>query len=208
MSNIFDLFRQIEAKNPEPQPPIQWLIAGLGNPGPDYAMTRHNAGFMALDLLSEKQKIPVNESKFHAVVGRGTIAGQGVLLMKPQTMMNASGSAVTEAARFYKIDPERILVLSDDISLDVGRIRIRRSGSAGGHNGMKSIIYLLNSDALPRVKIGVGQKPHPDYDLASWVLSKFPGDDLPALYQALEHAVASVEMILSDRMQDAMNLYN
>lgn len=208
MSNLFDLFRQIETKNPEPKAPVRWIVAGLGNPGPDYALTRHNAGFMALDLLAEKQKIEFRESKFHAIVGRGTIAGQGVLLMKPQTMMNASGSAVTEAASFYKIDPDHTLILFDDISLDVGRIRIRRSGSAGGHNGMKSILYLSGSDAFPRVKIGVGQKPSPDYDLAAWVLSKFPKDDLPTLYQALEHAAESVGMILEGKIQDAMNKYN
>lgn len=208
MSNLFDLFRQIEAKDAGPQAPVRWIIAGLGNPGRDYALTRHNAGFMALDLLSEKREIPVSGSRFRAITGRGTIAGQGVLLMKPQTMMNASGEAVSEAARFYGIDPAHTLILFDDISLDVGRIRIRRGGSAGGHNGIKSVISHLNSDAFPRVKIGVGQKPFPEYDLAAWVLSRFSAEDQPVLYKALENAVCSVELILSGRMQDAMNLYN
>lgn len=208
MSNLFDLFKQIETKKSEPNTPITWIVAGLGNPGRDYAMTRHNAGFMALDLLSEKNKISVTESKFHALVGRGTISGQGVLLMKPQTMMNLSGIAIAEAAQFYKIDPSHILILFDDISLDVGKTRVRRNGSAGGHNGIKSIIEHLGSDKFPRVKIGVGQKPFPEYDLAAWVLGKIPDADLPTLYEALERARLSTELILADKTEEAMNKYN
>ncbi len=208
MSNLFDLFKQIETKQAEPSAPITWIVAGLGNPGRDYAMTRHNAGFMALDLLSEKNKIAVTESKFHSLVGRATLSGQGVLLMKPQTLMNASGIAISEAAQFYKIEPSHILVLFDDISLDVGRTRVRRNGSAGGHNGIKSIIEHLGSDKFPRVKIGVGQKPFPEYDLAAWVLGKFPDADLPKLYEALDRARLAVELILADKTEEAMNKYN
>lgn len=209
MSNLFDLFKQIETKSDTGGSlPITWIVAGLGNPGRDYAMTRHNAGFMALDLLSEKSGVAVTEGKFRSLVGKGTLAGQGVLLMKPQTLMNASGEAIRDAAQFYKVAPDHILVLHDDISLDVGRIRVRRSGSAGGHNGLKSIIYQLSSDQFPRVKIGVGQKPFPEYDLAAWVLGKFPDADLPVLYETLEKAVLSVELILSGKIGDAMNKYN
>ncbi|MGM9637878.1 MAG: aminoacyl-tRNA hydrolase [Eubacteriales bacterium] len=209
MSNLFDLFKQIETK-PEGNnsAPISWIVAGLGNPGRDYAMTRHNAGFMALDLLTEKVHVSVTEGKFRSLVGRGTVGGQGVLFLKPQTLMNASGEAIRDAAQFYKISPDHILVLHDDISLDVGRIRVRRSGSAGGHNGLKSIIYQLSSDQFPRVKIGVGQKPFPEYDLAAWVLGKFPDADLQMLYEALEKAVLSVELILDGKIGDAMNKYN
>lgn len=209
MSNLFDLFKQIETKTEENNSaPIGWIVAGLGNPGRDYAMTRHNAGFMALDLLAEKVHVSVTESKFRSLVGRGTLEGQGVLFMKPQTLMNASGEAIRDAAGFYKIAPDHILVMHDDISLDVGRIRVRRSGSAGGHNGLKSIIYQLSSDQFPRVKIGVGQKPFPEYDLAAWVLGKFPDADLPVLYEALEKATLSVGLILSGKIGDAMNKYN
>ena len=145
-----------------------FLIVGLGNPGTQYEYTRHNAGFLTLDALAEKAGIRVSSLKFKALYGTGLLAGEKVVLLKPQTFMNASGEAVRDAAAFYKIPPQRIIVIYDDISLDVGRLRIRRKGSDGGHNGIKSILYLLESDQFPRVKMGVGKKPHPEMDLADW----------------------------------------
>ena len=151
--------------------PPEFIIVGLGNPGKQYELTRHNAGFLFADLLADKNGVKINKIQFKAVTASLTLGGVKCLLMKPQTFMNNSGEAVRQAASFYKIPPERILVVFDDISLPCGRLRIRRKGSDGGHNGIKSIIYHLNSDAFPRVKLGVGEKPHPDYDLADWVLS-------------------------------------
>ena len=176
-----------------------YLIVGLGNPGPKYEMTRHNAGFLAVDI---------KKLKFHALVGDVRLGGERCLLMKPQTMMNLSGDAVAEAANFYKIPPERVLVLFDDISLDVGRTRVRRKGSAGGHNGIKSIIARLGSPDFPRAKIGVGQKPTPAYDLADWVLGRFPKEQEPALKTALEHATAAVRLLVEGKTDETMNLYN
>lgn len=209
MSDLFELFKKIETKKePASATPVTWIVAGLGNPGRDYENTRHNAGFMVLDMLAKKYNVSVTESKFRALVGRATACGSGVLFMKPMTLMNASGEAIAQAAAFYKVPPENILVIHDDISLDVGRLRIRRSGSAGGHNGLKSIIEKLSSDKFPRIKIGVGQKPHPDYDLAAWVLGRFPESDMPLLSEAIDKAVLSVEPIINGKIGDAMNKYN
>ena len=185
-----------------------YLIVGLGNPGPKYEMTRHNAGFLAVDLLALQEHVDIKKLKFHALVGDVRLGGERCLLMKPQTMMNLSGDAVAEAANFYKIPPERVLVLFDDISLDVGRTRVRRKGSAGGHNGIKSIIARLGSQDFPRVKIGVGKKPTPAYDLADWVLGRFPKEQEPALKTALEHATAAVRLLVAGKTDEAMNLYN
>lgn len=187
---------------------IEYIIAGLGNPGSRYEDTRHNVGFMALDKLLEDEGIALKKLKFHAFIADEMIAGKRCLLMKPQTMMNLSGEAIIEAANYYDIPEENIIVLYDDISLDVGKTRIRRKGSAGGHNGIKSIISCLGSEAFPRVKIGVGKKPHPDYDLKDWVLSEFSADDEKALAPALEHAAEAVKLILQGEIDQAMNLYN
>ena len=168
--------------------PPEFIIVGLGNPGKQYELTRHNAGFLFADLLADKNGVKINKIQFKAVTASLTLGGVKCLLMKPQTFMNNSGEAVRQAASFYKIPPERILVVFDDISLPCGRLRIRRKGSDGGHNGIKSIIYHLNSDAFPRVKLGVGEKPHPDYDLADWVLSQFKKDELALLREAAEKA--------------------
>lgn len=154
-----------------------WLIVGLGNPGVAYENTRHNIGFQVLDQLGERQKKPIQRLKFKALTNLFTISGEKVLVMKPVTYMNLSGEAVRPAADFYKIPPERILVVSDDTALPAGRLRIRKGGSAGGHNGLKSIIQHLGSDQFPRLRVGVGEKPHPDYDMADWVLGKFTGED-------------------------------
>ena len=167
--NIMDLFRQIEQQK-ETGGAISFLVVGLGNPGKEYAETRHNVGFRFLDAFAEKQGVKIDRAKFQALVTDLMYAGTRILLLKPQTYMNSSGLAVREAASFYKIPPERVLVIYDDISLEPGRVRLRKKGSDGGHNGIKSIIEHLGSDAFPRVKIGVGAKPHKDYDLADWVL--------------------------------------
>ena len=186
----------------------EFLVVGLGNPDKKYAFTRHNSGFLCVDMLAEKYGLTVNKLKFKSLLGDAEIGGHRCLVMKPQTYMNLSGEAVRDAAQFYKIPPERIVVLFDDISLDVGKIRIRRKGTDGGHNGIKNIIYHLNSDAFPRIKIGVGKKPHPDYDLADWVLSEFKKDEESPLKTALEHACAALELMLDGKIDEAMNQYN
>ena len=186
----------------------EYLIAGLGNPGPKYEYTRHNAGFLCIDLLSQQLSVKIDRIKFKSIVADVAIEGRRCLLMKPQTFMNNSGEAVRDAANFYKIPPEHVIILFDDISLPPGKLRIRRKGSDGGHNGIKSIIYLLNSDQFPRVKLGVGAKPHPDYDLADWVLSPFQKDELPRMKEAMEKACEAIRLIVQDDMDHAMNLYN
>jgi PTH1 family peptidyl-tRNA hydrolase len=186
----------------------EWLVVGLGNPGDQYEHTRHNVGFLVIDEFGERANIPIQRLKYKALTNTCDIGGHKVLLMKPVTYMNLSGEAVGEAARFYKIPPERVLVLCDDISLPVGKLRIRRSGSAGGHNGLKSIIQHLGSDQFPRVKIGVGQKPHPDYDLADWVLGKFSAEDQKVMDEMVQKAADAVECILSKDIGTAMNQYN
>lgn len=185
-----------------------YIIAGLGNPGAKYEMTRHNAGFLAIDMLAMKQNKEIKRLKFHALICDAEIEGKKCLLMKPQTFMNNSGEAIGEAAKFYKIPPQNIIVLSDDISLDVGKIRIRRKGSAGGHNGLKSIIAHLGSEDFPRVKIGVGKKPNAYMDLADWVLGRFPKELEPQLKEALENADGAISLIVQDKFDRAMNLYN
>ena len=187
---------------------IEYIIAGLGNPGSRYADTRHNVGFMALDKLLDAEGITLKKVKFHAFTADEIIAGKRCLLMKPQTMMNLSGEAVIDAANYYNIPEENIIILYDDISLDVGKTRIRRKGSAGGHNGIKSIISCLGSEEFPRVKIGVGKKPHPEYDLKDWVLSSFSADEKKALAPALEHAAEAVKLLVQGEIDKAMNLYN
>ena len=188
--------------------PCQWLIVGLGNPGPRYEATRHNVGFRAVARLASDAGVRIDRAKFHALAARATVAGQPVLLMQPQTYMNESGVAVREAAAFYKLPPERVLVLFDDIDLDVGRLRVRRSGSAGGHNGIKSIIACLGSQEFPRVKIGVGAKPHPDYDLADWVLSRFTLPEQKLLEPAIVRAAEAVPVILTEGLEKAASRYN
>ena len=186
----------------------EWLIVGLGNPGDKYENTRHNVGFMTVDILAERLRIPVQKLKYKALTNTAELGGQKVLLMKPVTYMNLSGEAVRQAADFYKIPPERVLVISDDVSLPVGKLRIRAGGSAGGHNGLKNIIAQLGSDRFPRVKIGVGEKPHPDYEMADWVLSKFTGEDKKAIDAAILRAADAVECLLKEGPDRAMNRFN
>ena len=185
-----------------------WLIVGLGNPGVAYENTRHNIGFQVLDQLGERQKKPIQRLKFKALTNLFTISGEKVLVMKPVTYMNVSGEAVRPAADFYKIPPERILVVSDDTALPAGRLRIRKGGSAGGHNGLKSIIQHLGSDQFPRLRVGVGEKPHPDYDMADWVLGKFTGEDKKKMDQAVERAAEAIECILKDGLDRGMSRFN
>lgn len=187
---------------------MEWIVCCLGNPGREYDNTRHNVGFLTADALSERTGIAVKRIRFKALTGTGEIAGHKVLIMKPNTYMNLSGTALQEAAAFYKVPAERCLVVSDDVSLDVGRLRLRRDGSAGGHNGLKSIINMLGTQAFPRVKIGVGKKPHPDYDLADWVLGKFSPDDQKTVAKAAERACDAIECLLKDGMDAAMSRYN
>jgi PTH1 family peptidyl-tRNA hydrolase len=185
-----------------------WLVVGLGNPGKQYEHSRHNVGFDTLDILADRLHVRVDRIKFKALTGIAEIGGEKVLLMKPQTFMNLSGEAVRQAADFYKLPPERILVIFDDISLAPGRLRIRASGSAGGHNGIKSIIAQLGSQDFPRIKVGVGAKPHPDYDLADWVLGKFSGEDKKQAEAAMARAADAVEAILTVGPEKAASKFN
>ena len=186
----------------------EFMVVGLGNPDRKYTLTRHNSGFLCVDMLSQKLNFRVDKLKFKSLIADTTINGHRCIIMKPQTYMNNSGEAVRECANFYKIKPENIIVIYDDISLDVGKLRIRRKGTDGGHNGIKSIIYHLNSDQFPRIKVGCGKKPHPDYNLADWVLSEFKKDEQKALEPALENACKSIELLLDNQIDKAMNLYN
>ena len=206
MSNIFDLFKKIETKTDTT--PVSFIVAGLGNIGKQYERTRHNAGFLAIDHIAEKWGARIDRVKFHATVGEATVGGVRVLLMKPTTLMNNSGVAIGEAAAFYKIPPERVLVLHDEISFDPGVIRIRRKGSAGGHNGLKSIIAHLSSEDFPRIKIGVGKKPSPDYDLVDFVLGKFPEGDLRLIGERFSDIASASEDIIAGNIDAAMNKYS
>lgn len=206
MANIFDLFKKIESQGSTE--PISAIIVGLGNPGREYEKTRHNVGFVAIDHAAEKLGTKIDRAKFHARVAEATVGGKRVLLMKPETYMNNSGVAVSEAASFYKIAPERVIVLSDDISLEPGTIRIRRKGSAGGHNGLKSIIAHIGSEEFPRIKIGVGKKPHPDYDLAAHVLGNMSKADDDRFLSRLPDIFDAISMMLSGDIDGAMCKYS
>ena len=206
MSNIFDLFKKIEKQTDTT--PVSFIIAGLGNPGAQYAKTRHNVGFVAIDYIAEKLGVRIDRAKFHSLVTEARIGGVRVLLMKPETYMNNSGVAIGEAATFYKIPPERVLVLHDEISFEPGLMRIRRKGSAGGHNGLKSIIAHLSSEEFPRVKIGVGKKPTPEYDLADWVLGKMPKEANDAFEARLEDIFGATRLITDGKIDDAMQRYS
>ena len=188
--------------------PVAWLVVGLGNPGDKYEGTRHNVGFLVADELGERGNFPIQRLKFKALTGAAAIGGAGVLVMKPTTYMNLSGEAVGEAARFYKLDPGHVLVISDDVDLPLGKLRIRTGGSAGGHNGLKSIIQHLGTDQFPRLKVGVGGKPHPDYDMADWVLGTIQGEDKKVMDEAVKRAADAVECFLKDGPQRAMNRFN
>ena len=195
-------------KSPPLPGPVEFLVVGLGNPGKQYENTRHNAGFMAVETIAQKHHTEIKRIKFKRTVGECSLAGKKALLLKPSTYMNLSGQSVQEAMAFYKLPPEKVLVIFDDITLEPGQLRIRRKGSDGGHNGMKNIIYLTGSDQFPRIKLGVGKKPHPDYNLADWVLSRFSETQQKNLAAALENAAAAAELIVQGDIDRAMNLYN
>ena len=205
--SIFDIFKKIESEK-KPPAPIDFIIAGLGNPGTKYEDTRHNCGFMAVEILAEQCRVEMKKLRFKSLTADAEIGGRRCLLMKPTTFMNNSGDAIEEAANFYKVPPENILIIYDDISLDVGRLRIRGKGSDGGHNGMKSIILRLNTDVFPRIRVGVGKKPHPDYDLADWVLSRFTKEEGEKLLPALTNAAEAAKLIAEGKLNEAMNKYN
>lgn len=186
----------------------EWIVAFLGNPGLKYNGTRHNAGFMAADAMEKKLGVSINKMRFKALTQTVDIGGKKVLLMKPQTYMNLSGDAIVQAANFYKVPPERVIVVSDETALPIGRLRIRRGGSAGGHNGLKSVIARLGTDQFPRIRLGVGDKPHPDYDMADWVLSAFKGQDAADMELVAKKAADAVECYITEGADRAMNRFN
>lgn len=204
INDIFDRLKS--AKTPSGAP--EYILAGLGNPGKKHENTRHNAGFRAIDYVSDKLGVKITKSKFNALVGNGEIGGKNVLFMKPQTMMNASGVAISEAANFYKIPVQNIIVLCDDISIDPGKIRVRRKGSDGGQRGLRSIIGLLGSEDVPRVKIGVGERPSREYDLADWVLGQMSDADTKATEARYPDVYSAIELIIGGDIDKAMNLCN
>lgn len=207
--SIADIFKKLESeRTPAPQGAVEYIICGLGNPGTQYEGTRHNIGFMTIDTLCEKYKLDCKKLRFKSLTCNAMISGKRCLIMKPTTFMNNSGEAVTEAMSFYKIPPERTIIVFDDISLEPGKLRIRRKGSDGGHNGIKSIIYLSGSDMFPRIKMGVGAKPHPDYNLADWVLGHFKKEQAESLETAMDNAVSSIELMVGGKMNEAMNKFN
>ena len=208
MSDIFELFKKISTGSETARGPITHIVAGLGNPGDKYYLTRHNAGFLAMDYIAQKHSAKIDRVKYKSLCGEATVGGKSVLLMKPQTFMNNSGEAIAEAASFYKIPAENIIIIYDDISLDVGRLRVRRKGSAGGHNGIKSIVSHIGSEEFPRIKIGVGQKPHPDYDLVDWVLSEFREEDRKTLFDCFGRVSDGLEKVLMDDIDGAMQICN
>ena len=187
---------------------VTWLVVGLGNPGSKYESTRHNMGFLAVDMLAEKEKFKFNKLRFKAWTATCELGGEKVLVMKPQTYMNLSGESVGEAARFYKIPPEHVLVISDDIALPTGKLRIRGSGSAGGHNGLKNIIQHLGSDKFPRIKVGVGSPQQAGYEVVDWVIGKPMGDDQKVLLEALGKAAEAVSVVIAQGPDRAMNRFN
>ena len=207
MDRLFSLFNQIETEK-APSEPVSHIIVGLGNPGDKYKYTRHNAGFLALSYISQNLNADITKSKFKALYTEVTIGGKRALLLLPQTFMNLSGEAVRAAMDFYKIPIENVLFIFDDVSLACGKLRIRKSGSAGGHNGLKSIIEHTGSDAFPRIKIGVGEKPHPEMDLADWVLSSFSSDEQKVLFDKFDNVYKASELIVIGDITSAMNNYN
>ena len=203
---MFDIFKRLNYKT-EKSRTLEFLVVGLGNPGKKYENTRHNAGFMAVDYIANKYNTKINKEKFKAFFCDITIENKRVLLIKPQTFMNLSGESVTQFMSFYKIPSERVIVIFDDISLPPGRLRIRKKGSDGGHNGMKNIIALAGTDNFPRIKLGIGQKPD-GWDLANWVTSTISTSDLEKLSFAIENSYASIKLMVNDKIDEAMNKFN
>lgn len=208
MADIFDLFKKIERTPAQGGEPITHIVVGLGNPGDKYLHTRHNAGFLTLDYIAEKLGIRIDRSRFKALTGDAVIGGRRVLFMKPQTFMNVSGEAVVEAMNFYKVPIENVIVICDDINLAPGKLRVRRKGSDGGQRGLRSIITLTGSDNCPRIRMGVGAKPHPDYDLGDWVLGEIPKADQEVFFEAMGKAYDVLPLVLAGDFDRAMNLVN
>lgn len=206
--SIFDKFRQISKEENLPSGKVEYLIAGLGNPGLQYEGTRHNAGYMVVDKLGEKLGFDIKRMKFKSLCGDVSIGGKHCVVLKPTTYMNNSGQAIAEAMNFYKLDIDHVIIVYDDISLEPGRLRIRRKGSDGGHNGIKSVIHLTGEDTFPRIKMGVGKKPHPKYDLADWVLGHFSEEDKEKMDKAAENACEALELMVSGKTDEAMNKFN
>jgi len=205
--SIFDLFKKIESERKPPVGKPEWIVVGLGNPGKQYELSRHNTGFIALDTLCGKNSIRVSDMKFKALCGRAEFAGESVLFLKPQTFMNLSGESVAEAAAFYKIPMERVIVIYDDVSLPVGKIRIREKGSAGGHNGIKNIIERTGTDVFPRIKVGVGGPPATG-ELVNWVLGSFSEEDRKVLCDSIDRALSAVEEIIKNGCGRAAAKFN
>ena len=209
MADISELFKLIsKPKNTLPAGPVEYIVACLGNPGKQYENTRHNVGFITADKIAEKRGFKIDRLRFQSLTGEVMIAGKKVLFLKPSTFMNLSGQAVVEAMNFYKVPIEKVLVIHDDVSLAPGRLRIRQKGSDGGHNGLKNIIYLSGKNTFPRIKIGVGDKPHPDYDMADWVLGVPNADDRKLIEEAILKIDEIVELIVGDKFNEAMNRFN
>lgn len=185
-----------------------WLIVCLGNPGPKYAGTRHNAGFMAAEALSKQLGVTVNKLRFKALTGESRVGDQQVMIMMPQTYMNLSGESVSQAARFYKIPPEHVIVISDEMSLPVGKIRVRTKGSAGGHNGLRNIIQELGTEDFPRIRMGIDKPPHPDYDVKDWVLSTFKNKDAEEICDAAGRAAEAAVCYIKEGAERAMSSFN
>lgn len=207
MDKLFSLFKQIETEK-APAAPIDFMVVGLGNPGDKYRYTRHNTGFLALSYMAQKQNFEISKARFNALCGEAMLGTHRTLFLLPQTFMNNSGEAVRPAMDFYKIPVERVLVVYDDISLPCGKLRIRPSGSAGGHNGIKSIIEHTGSENFPRIKIGVGEKPHPEMDLADWVLSGFSQEERAVLFEKFDKAYQAAALIADGKINEAMNRCN
>ncbi len=206
--SIFDLFKKIEEQRGQTAGKPEWIIVGLGNPGKKYDTTRHNTGFIMLDTLSGILKADVKDVKFHGLSGRATVGQTSVLLLKPQTFMNLSGECVSAAAAFYKIPMNRVIVVYDDVSLPIGKIRIREKGSAGGHNGIKNIIERTGTDVFPRIKIGVGAPPRAEYDLVDWVLGAFSDEEKKAIAPAIDNSCKAVSEIIENGAASAAAKYN
>lgn len=206
--SIFDVFDRISSNSSASRGKIEYVIAGLGNPGMEYDGTRHNAGFAVIDALAKELAEDVNRLKFKGKTAEVTVGGVRCLLLKPTTYMNNSGESIVQALEFYKIPVENLIVVCDDISLDPGKLRIRRKGSHGGHNGLRSICELTGSDNYPRIKIGVGKKPHPDYDLAKWVLGKFGKEDSEKMKASAENAADCIKLMVQGKTDEAMNKFN
>lgn len=206
--SIFDVFDRISANSQNARGKIEYVIAGLGNPGPEYENTRHNAGFIVLDMLAKQCGEEINRMQFKGRTADVMLGDKRCLLLKPTTYMNNSGESIVQALEFYKLDVSSLIVVCDDISLDVGRLRIRRKGSHGGHNGLRSICELTGSDSYERIKMGVGKKPHPDYDLAKWVLGKFGKEDMEKLNTTAENACECIKLMVQGKTDQAMNKYN